>query len=181
MSKALKAKTQKNSFTMIELLVVASIIAVLTAIFFVNYRNSNQQFAVLRSANKLAQDIRRAGEMAMSASPCCGGIIPPGYGVWLEQGNSYYIIYADTYPALGDGFYTTSDTTIETVQMENGVTIEDVSTANKKVGINFAPPSPTIKIRFLETNEIDTVTITLSGGGTTKTVQVNDVGLVSVE
>jgi prepilin-type N-terminal cleavage/methylation domain-containing protein len=179
----LKISKHKNKagFTLTELLTVAGLIAVLTAIFFVNYRNANQQFAVSRSAQKLAQDIRRAEEMSISAKDCCGGIVPPGYGVWLEQGNSYYIIYADTQPPSGNGFYSTSDTVIETNQLESGVTIQSVGTANGKVGINFAPPSPTIKIKYQDSGEQSSTTITLAGGGTTKTVKVNNAGLINVE
>ena len=174
-------KKSGGGFTLIELLTVTVIITILTAAILLNYKNSEQQFALQRSAHKLAQDIRRAGEMAMSAQECCGGIVPPGYGIWLEQGNSNYILYADTQPPSGNEFYVPADDIIETIELEEGVVIQDVNTSNKKVGINFKPPTPTIKIKFQDSDEINQAIITLASGGNTKTVKVNAVGLVEVE
>lgn len=171
----------QKGFTLNELLVVTVIIVILTSVVFVNYRKTGEQFALQRAANKLAQDIRRAGEMAIAAKECCGGIVPPGYGIWLEGGNSNYILYADTYPVGGDEFYTPSDTTIETIELEKGVVIQNINTNNGKVGINFKPPSPTIKIKSQQSDELNEVIITLSANGKTKTVKVNAVGLVDTE
>ncbi len=177
----LKSVRRNEGFTLIELLAVTTIIVILTATLSVNYKNTGQQFAVQRAAHKLAQDIRRAGEMAMSAQECCGGIVPPGYGIWLEQGNSNYILYADTQPPSGNEFYTPADEKIETIELEKGVVIQDINTSNKKVGINFKPPTPTIKIKFQASDEINQAVITLASGGNVKTVKVNAVGLVEVE
>jgi len=170
-----------KGFTLIELLAVTAIITILTAAILVNYRNSEQQFALQRSTHKLAQDIRRAGEMAMSAKECCGGIVPQGYGIWLEQGSSNYILYADTQPFSGDEFYTSFSEKIETIELEKGVVIQGINTANGKVGINFKPPTPTIKIKYQISNEINEVVITLASSGNVKTVKINAVGLVEVE
>ena len=76
-----------KGFTLIELMIVTLIVALITAIVLINYRVGNRQLALNRSANKLAQDIRRAQEMAMSATACepCGGIVPPGFGIFLEK------------------------------------------------------------------------------------------------
>ena len=183
-----KSMRRNEGFTLIELLVVTVIITILTAAILLNYKNTGQQFALQRSAHKLAQDIRRAGEMAMSAQECCGGIVPPGYGIWLEEGNSNYILYADTQPPASPGnptggneFYVPADDIIETIELEEGVVIQDINTSNKKVCINFKPPTPTIKIKFQDSDEINQAIITLASGGNTKTVKVNAVGLVEVE
>lgn len=173
-------KKTDAGFTLIELLVVTAIITVLASVILLNYKNTGQQFALQRAANKLTQDIRRASEMAMSAKEL-GGKVPPGYGIYLEAGNSYYILYADTQPPSGNQFYTLSDTIIETVQLESGVVIQNINTSNKKVGINFAPPNPQIKIKYQQGNEINEVIITLAGGGSTKTIRVNAVGLAEVQ
>jgi len=175
------------SFTLIELLVSIFIIILLAGIIFANYRASGEQFALQRSANKLAQDIRRAQQMAMSASECqeCGGSVPPGYGVILDENwdTKKYRLYADT---NGDnGFFTPPDTIIEPpyIELEKGVIIKEISLppdTYSSVSINFKPPDPEVTIKFnvgplgqpktiitlaLETdlNKIKTITVNKAG------------------
>ena len=87
---------KESGFTLTELLVVASIIILFSAIVLANYQTGNKQFALQRSAHKLAQDIRRAQEMAMSAKECepCGNVVPPGYGIYTQQHYSSALRYA---------------------------------------------------------------------------------------
>jgi len=183
-------KKNSKGFTLTELLVVMVIVIILTAAILVDYRNSGQQFALQRSAHKLAQDIRRAGQMAMSAQECCGGIVPPGYGIWLEQGTSSSTLYADTSPSGNpDEFYKSppsNDDIIEIINLEKDVIVQKIDTPDPdgevdSISINFKPPSPTIMIKYRENKKVNEVTVTLTSGGNTKTIRVNAVGLVEVE
>jgi len=179
----------RKAFTLIELMVVASIIIILSAVALLNYQSGQSQFALQRSANKLAQDIRRAQEMAMSAKECqeCGGGIPPGYGIFLDRDwdNKRYRLYADTDPSQGNEFYNSADTSVgPLLELEKGVIIKDINTAPKKVSINFKPPDPTVKIKFQLVGEIDEVVITLAienDLNKTKTIKINQAGLIYVE
>lgn len=77
-----------GGFSLIELMVVVTIIVIITLIIIPNYRQISSQFALERSAHKLAQDIRRAAEMAMSARELPGsGPQPKGYGVFFSTGS----------------------------------------------------------------------------------------------
>jgi type II secretory pathway pseudopilin PulG len=171
------------SFTLIEILVSMFIIVLMAGIVFANYRQGGQQFALQRSANKLAQDIRRAQQMAMSAAGCpagtgCAGLIPPGYGIYVNQGNTYYILYADTNPPEGNGNYNGGDTTIETINFESGVSI--LSANPSSFSINFKPPDPTINIRGAA-GDVNEGTITLSiASGASKTIKANKAGLIEI-
>ena len=182
-----------SGFTLIEVLAVAAIIAILSAAFIVNLGPGNKQLALSRAANKLAQDIRRVQEMAMSTKGCslCGGSAPSGYGIFLEvSSNSVYILYADTITPQGNEFYTPSDTIIEPpyIELGKGIVIQNINTPPLKVAINFRPPDPVTKIKYpsggSEAELMGDAIITLSvetDPSQTKTVRVNKAGLIWVE
>jgi type II secretory pathway pseudopilin PulG len=180
------------SFTLIELLVSMFIIVLIAGIVFANYRQSGQQFALQRSANKLAQDIRRVQAMAMGAKECqeCGGGVPPGYGVILDKNwdNKKYRLYADT---NGDNeFFNPPDTIVEPpyIELEKGVIIKEISlppNTYSSVGINFKPPDPTVNIKFNIGSPGQSETIITLALATDlnkiKIVKVNKAGLIEIQ
>lgn len=195
-----KKKLTQRSFTLIELFVVTSIIILLSGVVLANYRSGQGQLALQRSASKLAQDIRKAQEMAMSAKECsidkCGGsqpIIPQGgYGVFFDKyvsvGEANYdiYIYADT---DGDEKKSLSDPNIETiykesegVYIEKEVKIKEVSVnavVSDKISINFKPPDPTTSISG---GNLASITLSLENDSTkTKSIKINKAGLIYVE
>ena len=183
--------TAQKGFTLLELITIVAIITTLSLIVLTNYRQGEQQFALQRSAHKLAQDIRAVQEMAMSGQECqiCSPpVVPAGYGIFLQVSSyNQYIIYADTQPSEGNQFYTSADQTIETITLESGVIIQDISTPPKEVGINFMPPDPIINIRFpsggeSEETNIAVITLALRADNTkTKTITVNKAGLIDID
>ena len=185
-SKRVNQYSNKKGFTIIETMVAATIILILSAILLPNYKAFNAQFSLLRSAHKLAQDIRRAQEMATSARELQGITppVPPGYGIYLtteqaQDKNKKYILYADTNPAGGDECYTSGQgEEVEIIDLESGVYIRTVPSSS--VSINFIGPSPTTTI----SSGGGSVTITLSLESDvlkTKDVIVNSAGLIYVE
>ena len=56
----------KRGFTLIELLAVIAIIAILTVITLPEYKTAGQSFALERSINNLAQEIRKVEQMAQA-------------------------------------------------------------------------------------------------------------------
>ena len=174
-------KQNLGGFTLVELLVVTAIILLLTALILPNFRVGEREFALQRSANKLSQDIRKAQQMAMSAKEYLGSL-PPGYGIYLTQGNSYYLLYADTNPAAGNEKYDGGDSIVEKIYLEKKVYIKDVSPAS--LSINFKPPDPKIRISGTGVDETSIATITLAletDPTKTKIIKVNKAGLIYVE
>jgi prepilin-type N-terminal cleavage/methylation domain-containing protein len=173
----------KNGFTLIELLTVLAIIFILTSISFPFYRTAQKQYILESAAQKLAQDIRRAQEMAISARVCepCGNKVPPGYGIYLQQGNTSYFIYADTNPAHGNEIYDGGDVKIETISFEGKVFIKNVNPSS--LSINFKPPDPKIRIgnSSQSLNETSITISLLNDTSKTKTIRVNKAGLIYVE
>jgi len=177
----------KKGFTLVELMVTVSIISLLSVVVFANYRAGGKQFALQRSAHKLAQDIRRAQNMTMGAVECpsgtaCAGQVPPGYGIRLSQGDdTFYRLYADTTPPKGNEQYNGGDVVIETIYLENGVYIFSASPAS--FSINFKPPDPVVRIRDGGGDVTEArITIALQADTSkTKTIKVNKAGLIEIE
>ena len=166
----------KNSrgFTLIEALVVSAIIFTLSAILFPNYRKFHYQCCLLRSAYKVAQDTRRAQEMATSAREYQGSI-PPGYGIYLRDNDDYYLLYADL---DGDRAYDAGEEIEGSIDLEDKVYIKSVSSST--VSINFRGPDPVTAI----SGGSDSVTITLGledYPGEEKEIFVNKAGLIYVK
>lgn len=177
----------KKGFTLIEIIVVTAIIVILSSIFLANYRAGEKEYSLLRTANKLAQDIRRAEEMAISARECqnpiacpSGGVPPGGYGFYIDKfSDDRYMIYADS----GSEKYTDGEQ-IETIYLEQGVYIQNLVPSSANFSINFKPPDPTIEIKDNAGQDKDNVTITIAlrtDTSKTKTITVNKVGLIDVD
>jgi len=163
-----------KSFTLVELLVAVGIIILLTALVLPDYRAGERQFALQRSASKLAQDLRRAEEMAMSAKepPTAPDTFKGAYGINFQTNSSNYILFADL---DNDQIYDSGEE-IETLPLEKKVKISNLSPASP-LTISFTPPDPTVNI-----NPSDSlVTITLSNNGQTKIIKVNKAGLIYVQ
>jgi len=168
----------KRGFTLAEILVVITILLILSSILLPRYYLFRQQLSLSRAAYKLAQDLRRAQEMATSARELEGGEVPPGYGVSLTSGATNYLLYADTNPAKGNEIYDGGDQIVENISLESGVKIQSVSPS--PLSINFKGPDPCTTI----SGGADSVTITLSlenDPTKTKRVVVNQAGLIYVE
>jgi len=173
----------KDGFTLVELLTVLAIIFTLTSISLPFYRTAQKQYILENASQKLVQDIRRAQEMAISARICgpCGNKVPPGYGIYLQQGNISYFIYADTNPAQGNEIYDGGDIIIETISFESGVFIKNINPSS--LSINFKPPDPKIRIgnSSQSLNEVSIIISLLTDTSKTRTIRVNKAGLIYVE
>lgn len=165
-------KKMKQGFTLIELLTVTSIVIFMTVLTLPNYVAGAKDFALTRSAHKLAQDLRKAQEMAVSSQELNGRAVPGGYGLYLQNGSNSYVLFADI---DRDQMYDDSpiDETVEVLKTEAGVNISFSSTLYY-LTIVFVPPDPTTII----TPSASWAVITLNGK---KNVRVNEAGLIEIE
>jgi len=168
-------------FTLIEMLVAISIIIILTLITVPIYQGSRKELALQRATGKLAQDLRSAQEMAMAAREITGSV-RPRYGVEFDTGSpDSYVLFADD---NNNGTRQPSDLVIETIVLEKGVTINQLSVGDPpvsrtKIWITFSPPDPTTEIRGPAITSIGRIQII--GGDKTKTIAVNNAGLIFIE
>ncbi len=167
---------KNKGFTLVELMVVSGIIIFMTALVLINYRPGSQQLALTRSAHKLAQDIRRIQEMAMSPreESLAAGTFRGSYGIRLHQSDpSEYRLFADCND--NQDYELGADEVLESIDFENGVEITDLFGTHLR--IIFSPPDPTTTLK----PSADSVWIELGISGQSKIIHVNKAGLIYVE
>ena len=171
-----------KGFTLVESLVVVTIILVLLAIVLVNYRVGERNLSLDESAAILGQNLRRAEEMAMSAKEFHGIIPQGGYGINLKTEDDFYIIFADCDKnheySLGNtcsGF----PEKVEQVALGKRSRIASLFSGSYLSAINivFIPPNPSIMISGTGTEAIIKLSLK-EDVGAIRTVRVNKAGLI---
>lgn len=168
----------KKGFTLIEVLVVSLIILSMTALILPNFRLGEKQFALQRSAAKLAQDLRRAQGLSMSAAStfCPEGSNLGGYGISLQSrvpDNVSYELNAKCFASTP--IFIQKDN----IRLEKKITIKELkkdSDITNYLNIYFYPPDPQTDLEGA--NEVK---IVLTSGEKDLTVKINKAGLINVE
>ena len=208
-NKGFLPKREKNSagFTLLEITIVIVVITIMFSIFLVNYRGAEKEFALSRSAHKLAQDIRRVQEMAIASQTTPPDFIDPnptfpegGYGIYLKvtpletEKTGSYIIFADCdddgeYDPIGFGTASCEgadedDPLPEKITegfLEEGIYISDVSAISGEITITFFPPDPETTIIIDGSSEAEAVITLTFDNESTKTVSINKAGLIEIQ
>ena len=167
-----------KGFTLVELLVSIAIIGILTAAVVASSPAAKQGFAIMRSSQGLAQDIRRA-QIKATAMKEIEGSSPKGYGICLDtNASSSYILFADQ-----DGNHTYNDKEdilIETINLETDVKISALSSGSS-LNIVFEPPNPTVWVNNSSSSS-STITLHLENNITkTREIFVNSSGLITTQ
>lgn len=171
-----------TGFTLIESLVVVTIILVLSAAVLVNYRVGERNLSLDESAAILGQNLRKAEEMAMSAKEFQGIIPQGGYGINLNTGDDFYIIFADCKKdyqySMGNhcnGF----PEKIEQVSLGKRSKIASLFSGSylSTINIVFIPPNPLIMISGTGTEAIIKLSLK-EDASRLRTIRVNKAGLI---
>jgi len=185
----------RRGFTLFELTVVITIIILLSGIVLANYRVGEREYALLRSAYKLAQDLGTAKRMAMASEtlPASfgGGFPKGGYGIFFQNNLSSYILFADCdgdkeYDPSGPALSCTGATPdtpypekIKELSLEEtGIKISNLSPSSP-LSITFFPPDPVIEI--IPEPPDNSAIVTLTYDGKNKTVKINTIGLIEID
>lgn len=177
----ISGKKQKG-FSLLEILVSIFIIASISGIFMANYHSANKRSELINAAQKLASDIRLAQNYSLGSREFNNEAPAGGWGVYFNKtAPNYYIIFADTngnknYNAgIGEKF--------KQVDLPAGVSVNniiDVKTGTLNyIAITFLSPDPITYIAA-STNNKAQITLRDANTGSTKTVEVNFLGLVEV-
>jgi Tfp pilus assembly protein FimT len=170
-------KKKIKGFTLVETIVVIFIIVLLLGVVLANYRAGERQYSLLRSAHKLAQDLREAEKMAMAAeislvSQQCSPNY--GYGLHFEKNTDSYFFFID---CNGNGNYDGNDTKILQIPLEPKISISGLSPSNQ-VDVIFSPPDPTVTIN----PKADQAEVTLQNiDNQTKTVIIYGSGAIEIK
>jgi type II secretory pathway pseudopilin PulG len=173
-----------KAFTIIELMVILSITILMTIAVFSNYGKNNDTFALERASQKLAQDLRRTQEIAMSGSEGATASV----GIYFDKTSANkkkYIMYTTTNANM---YRDAGDTDKETINIENGIEICNVLDNGAAPALNanslsvcFQPPEP---LTYIDSNyaghEASIVLCASSDNTKTRTIMVNNVGRIQV-
>ena len=187
-------KNKSNGFSLVELLVTISVILIVTTVVWVNYSQFNKSFALERSANQTAQEIRGVLEKSLSAETPENVTVDNfkgGYGVFFEIGRNYYTSFID----LNDnGLFDGGSEFLKEISLEEGVSILNIQTfffggslcSEEENNIIFLSPDPTVFIGGKDVDENSKcdyieITITHDSLGEEKKISVNRSGLISLE
>lgn len=194
---------RNKSFTLIEITVVITIIIFLALIFIVSYRGGEKKFALLRSANKLGQDLRIAQEMAMAGQKTAPEFGPEtfpkgGYGIYFEidseNPKEYKIVlFAD---CDKDNEYDESGTAqsceiasegnpfqekVKEFTLEEEIYISEFFPSGDSLVITFFPPDPKITINGNPDVNLASISLTFEDSNSVRSVTINKIGLIDID
>ena len=169
-----------RGFTLIEMLVVSAIIVIIMGIVIFNIGFERQNSALLRSAQKLSLDLRRAQSFALSSKIFKTLGIPCGWGAHFNGVSSdNYIIFADL--AINQNcsdrdFIRAANGSedFETVNLESGITVSSLSGGLSD--IVFTPPDPVIT--FIP-NQASVNIVLINQNSAIRAVTANKTGFIS--
>ena len=186
--KILKNKSDA-AFTLLEMIVVIGIIVLISALSFASYKEGQNQYVLQLSAQKLAADLRRAQNMALSTVVTNGGQISGGgYGIYFDKSqnkNLTYILFADIDNPPGQVVYDSgSDSTIEEIELKKGVEINTISLDGDNTYSNsyiiFTPPDPKVTIGTGSSTELRITVSLIKDSTRNRTVTINKFGKIDI-
>ncbi len=169
-----------KGFSLAEMIVSISIIIVIASVGLASYRKGVSINVLNRSGAKAVQDLRRAQNLALTATTI-GGITPDDFGIYFNNAfKTYYIIFADkndnkTYdPAMGEEY--------ETVNLEADMSYSIIAPSGNTLSIAYLAPDPTTFINGLTLTPLAQIRFCLISDNTQcRNVTINNVGLVDVQ
>lgn len=182
-----KILSNKAGFTLVELLASIFIIALISAVFMVNYNNTSKRSQLKMAAQKLASDIRLAQNYSLGSKTYNQTDTPPGgWGVHFDMADtSHYIIFADKNTPFANKTYDEDEgEAIEIKTLPAGIVINRIYAAEnltaQSVNIVFFPPDPEIYINT-SSNAYARVILKENINNSTAEVTVNPFGLIDID
>jgi len=195
-------KEKKEAFTLVEVMVSLIIVGILAGIGFSLTRIRGGSFLLQRSAQKVAQDIRKVEHMALAAKLIqfpgdTEPIIPEAYGVYFDtstpENRQKYLFFADgRTPSNANRLYDSGED-FQSTSLESGTRIERIEVCSgdcaswgevTSLSIAFRPPDPEITLKDASGNLWNEARITVSltiDPNKTRKIRVNKWGKIEVE
>jgi len=166
-----------KGFTLIEMLVVISIMALLSSFLILYSRAGENQIILFRDQARLITALNRAKSLSVQTfnapQPSCA------FGVYFSKTENAFLIFRDL--ALNcreaDHVYTGSEELFESYQLSSKIKFGELTLIN----IAFIPPDPkTLIDNDLNKNEANITLETLDGKASLK-VKVNNAGQITTQ
>jgi len=173
-------KHKQAGFTIIEMMVVVSIIGLLSSITILNYNSVGRKSVVAMAAQNLASDVRKAQSYALN-----GKIVGSNKGSWgiyfnqdVDNRNSYRL-----FTDFNNDYKRDPNEDFQIIKLPKNVVIDFISTSYSQSSVVYIPPDPKINITINDTIQANVITIVLKDVDNiaSSTVIINDFGLVDVQ
>jgi len=192
---SLKFVKNKNGFSLIELLVVISIIGLMSSVMVANYRSGQRSSDLNAAAQKMVSNIRLAQHYAMGLKDSGIGDETIGWGVFIDKSTNSYIIFADIIETpnhnknrlYDNGSGSSVDEKYLSVSLSANISIDSISFGGNEINYVFQPPRPKITIcdhnaSCPESGDDSEAEIILKNKvGQTRKIKINKFGLVEIE
>ncbi len=170
-------RKKESGFSLVELLVVMFILSLLSTITLIGYRSNQDKYAIKQAVQKVASDLRRAQNMAISGVDIAGNYY--GYGIYFVDDSNSYFIYGDI---NNDSSYDIGDTTIEIINFNNQIRISQTAPLAVEADIFFKSPNPKTYIDGSNlVGKTATVTLEVIGKSLNESVIITTSGLIQVD
>lgn len=172
------AKIKKQfGFSMIELIVSMSIVAMITGIFLANYRRGDDSNKLNLSAQILESNIRLSQNLSLGATSTNGSS-----GIHFDTANNNYFIFTDDNDNMSYDFGEEDEGRI--FYLPDGVLIDNLNIGGSSfsdLNITFLPPNPIVRI-YNGSSTSTTAVIRLKQESTemTKNIKINIFGTVEI-
>lgn len=172
-----------KGFTIIEFLVVMSLVIFLSTVLFLGGRGEEELLALQRVAYNAVQDIREVQEMATAIEEVsCGEKSTHTFGIYFDSLTlpESYILFADCNENLQKD---ASDKILREVNIEKAIEVYNLTPS--PLNIVFFPPDPTTSINGSQEGSEGIIIFALKSNPTQprnqKKVKVNNVGRIEIE
>ncbi len=166
----------KDGFTLIETLVVISIIAILSTIILAYSNANNYELALFADRAKISGALEMAKSLSLEKWKGSGSGVACAYGVYFSSSTNSYWIYGyrandiQVCDSSSDFSYNPGGTNydmIQTLTLNGRIRFYDLSTTS----VYFEPP-------YLASNG-GTITLSIIGQGTTSSVEISQDGNIT--